>query len=169
MNNTERQLLELIKESLFGNGSISFSNFDYDAVMKEASIQAVQGIVVSVTPKEYASANLKNRNISDKQFAKYIRYLHEEDELKNLLDEKDIPFVILKGNAAAMYYKNPSCRSMGDVDFLVREEDFSHAKNVLLNSAFCGAQRTPMRFRADAMRNITDAPKLSFFNQLFSF
>ena len=25
--------------------------------------------------------------------------------------------------------------------------------------AFCGAQRTPMRFRADAMRNITDAPK----------
>ena len=26
-------------------------------------------------------------------------------------------------------------------------------------TAFCGAQRTPMRFRADAMRNITDAPK----------
>jgi hypothetical protein len=25
--------------------------------------------------------------------------------------------------------------------------------------AFCGAQRTPMRFRTDAMRNITDAPK----------
>ena len=29
-------------------------------------------------------------------------------------------------------------------------------------TAFCGAQRTPMRFRADAMRNITDAPKLCF-------
>ena len=28
-------------------------------------------------------------------------------------------------------------------------------------SAFCGAERTPMRFRADAMRNITDAPKRS--------
>ena len=27
------------------------------------------------------------------------------------------------------------------------------------NIAFCGAQRTPMRFRADAMRNITDTPK----------
>ena len=27
--------------------------------------------------------------------------------------------------------------------------------------AFCGAERTPMRFRADAMRNITDAPKRS--------
>ena len=25
--------------------------------------------------------------------------------------------------------------------------------------AFCGAQRTLMRFRADAMRSITDAPK----------
>ena len=29
------------------------------------------------------------------------------------------------------------------------------------NIAFCGAERTPMRFRADAMRNITDAPKRS--------
>ena len=26
-------------------------------------------------------------------------------------------------------------------------------------AAFCGAQRTPMRFRADAMRSITGAPK----------
>ena len=29
-------------------------------------------------------------------------------------------------------------------------------------AAFCGAQRTPMRFRADAMRSITDAPKRGF-------
>ena len=34
-------------------------------------------------------------------------------------------------------------------------------------NAFCGAQRTPMRFRADAMRSITDAPKRSIL--LFSF
>ena len=33
--------------------------------------------------------------------------------------------------------------------------------------AFCGAQRTPMRFRADAMRSITDAPKHKIL--LFSF
>lgn len=26
-------------------------------------------------------------------------------------------------------------------------------------AAFCGAQRTPMRFRADVVRNITDALK----------
>lgn len=33
-------------------------------------------------------------------------------------------------------------------------------KKVLsIDDAFCGAQRTPMRFRADAMRNITDTPK----------
>ena len=28
-----------------------------------------------------------------------------------------------------------------------------------LTIAFCGAQRTPMRFRADVVRNITDALK----------
>ncbi len=49
-------------------------------------------------------------------------------------------------------------------------EQLLHGKYcITLATAFCGARRTPMRFRADAMRNITDAPKLSFFNQLFSF
>ena len=33
--------------------------------------------------------------------------------------------------------------------------------NVYLEPAFCGARRTLMRFRADAMQSITDAPKRS--------
>jgi hypothetical protein len=36
---------------------------------------------------------------------------------------------------------------------------FSDTMQDTLWVAFCGAQRTPMRFRTDAMRNITDAPK----------
>ncbi|MBM6855933.1 hypothetical protein H6B11_17725, partial [Mediterraneibacter glycyrrhizinilyticus] len=30
---------------------------------------------------------------------------------------------------------------------------------IRVNNAFCGTQRTPMRFRADAVRSITDALK----------
>ena len=50
----------------------------------------------------------------------------------------------------------------------VRVEHWAKIPNECMNSgmsktacAFCGAERTPMRFRADAMRNITDAPKRS--------
>ena len=35
----------------------------------------------------------------------------------------------------------------------------SICENRCFSSAFCGSQRTQMRFRADAMRNITDASK----------
>ena len=46
---------------------------------------------------------------------------------------------------------------------IIVQETFDKAAAVRLEraGAFCGAERTPMRFRADAMRNITDAPKRS--------
>ena len=56
--------------------------------------------------------------------------------MERLLDENVIPFVILKGNAAAIYYKNPSLRSMGDVDFIVNEDDFFRTKEIMLNSGY---------------------------------
>ena len=39
-------------------------------------------------------------------------------------------------------------------------EDYRSRRKVCgTQAAFCGAQRTPMRFRADAVRSITDALK----------
>ena len=34
---------------------------------------------------------------------------------------------------------------------------YKHYASEVISGAFCGAQRTPMRFRADAVRSITDA------------
>ena len=136
MNNTEKQLIELIKESQFGNGILSFSDWDFGAVMKEAKAQAVLGVVAPVIPKGYVSDSKVVDRIIAQQKAQYIRYLHKEDQLKRLLDENDIPFVILKGNAAAMYYREPSYRKMGDIDFLINVENFARTKEVMLNSGY---------------------------------
>ena len=38
---------------------------------------------------------------------------------KQLFENNNIPLVILKGTAAAMYYPKPQLRTMGDIDFLV--------------------------------------------------
>ena len=59
-------------------------------------------------------------------------------------------------------------REMGE-RFMTFEELLKdeRAKGKAEGSAFCGAQRTPMRFGADAMRSITDTPKRSIL--LFNF
>ena len=43
----------------------------------------------------------------------------------------NMPYVAMKGLASAMYYPDPSLRSMGDVDFLVTKENVSHAGKLL--------------------------------------
>lgn len=40
-------------------------------------------------------------------------------ELVELLEKGDCPYVILKGEASANYYRRPELRQLGDVDFLV--------------------------------------------------
>ena len=125
-------LLELIKVSQFG-GEVSPSS-DFSGIVDEARKQSVLGLVAPVLPKECLTG--EDAHTVERQYANYVRYLHEEDELKKVLDRVGIPFVILKGNAAAVYYKDPSLRTMGDIDFLVRPDDFTRARAVMLENGF---------------------------------
>ena len=134
MNKTEKKMLEILKESQFGNGDVSFDDVELVSLLKEARHQSVLGLVLPFIPKkdlpgEYA-------HYSEIQMANHIRYLHEEDQLKKNLDTEKIPFVILKGNAAAIYYKNPGQRSMGDVDFLVSEDNYARTQEVMLSAGY---------------------------------
>ncbi|MBQ6384638.1 MAG: nucleotidyltransferase family protein [Lachnospiraceae bacterium] len=58
------------------------------------------------------------------QQGNWIRVLNGQRELLDLLNQNGIPCVIIKGAAASMYYPYPSLRMMGDVDFLVKREDY---------------------------------------------
>ena len=112
MDVNQKALLRLIAQSQFGaSDDYSFEGVDWDAVFKEATDQAVLGIVAPEVPSEFADAKWQQAQF--RQTAAYIKYCHAEDELKKVLDEANIPFVVLKGNAAAIAYKDPSKRMMG--------------------------------------------------------
>jgi len=65
------------------------------------------------------------------QKVRWIQLLKAQGELLALLTEHDIPCVIIKGTAAAMAYAHPSCRAIGDVDFLVKRCDYQKAAEVI--------------------------------------
>ena len=54
--------------------------------------------------------------------ANNLRNLWEHGQLHKLLTEHGIPYAILKGAASAAYYPDPALRTMGDVDFIVRQD-----------------------------------------------
>ena len=47
-----------------------------------------------------------------------------------------VPYVILKGTAAAQYYPYPEYRTLGDIDIITQREDFSQAYKELLENGF---------------------------------
>lgn len=54
----------------------------------------------------------------------------------HLMQSAQISMAILKGTAAAIYYPNPIARTMGDVDFLVPEENFRQAYELMLKNGY---------------------------------
>lgn len=65
-----------------------------------------------------------------------VRNLYAHNHIHQLLDGNGIPYVILKGQASARYYPNPSLRPMGDVDFLVNMEDREKVDQLLREDGF---------------------------------
>lgn len=133
MNQAEQILLQAIQKSLW-NTDIPFpEDTDWNAVLKEAEDQAVLGIVIGVAPVE---TQKEWRGRASVGTAHFVRILHYQEQLYKLFKGNDIPMVILKGTAAAIYYPNPSQRSMGDIDYLVPPEHFSRAKELLIQNGY---------------------------------
>ena len=135
MNKEQSVLLRLIKQSQFGpSEAISFDDVNIGALFEEAIQHSVQGIVSPEIPQEYS--NRKWYQAQYRRKASYVLYCSAQDELKNVLDDAGIPFVILKGNSSAISYRIPYLRSMGDIDFLVPKEQYIQAKFLLSLSSY---------------------------------
>ena len=137
MDDYKRVLLELIKQSQFGDGkSFPIGNCDWDIVYSEAVSQSVIGLIAPEVPANVRKTDEKWLRIQDRQLAHSIRYFYAENELINLLDGAEIPFVILKGTSAAIYYNHPDRRSMGDIDFLISQAEYKRALELLSNNGY---------------------------------
>ena len=142
MNQTEQVLLQAIQKSLW-NKNITFrEDTDWNAVLKEAEDQAILGIAASAAPEAY---QIEWKKKASHITAHFVRILHYQEQLYGILRDNGIPMVILKGTAAAVYYPNPSLRSMGDIDYLVPLDAFDRAKELLIANGYTvdDDQRTP--------------------------
>ena len=135
MDINQEALLNLIQKSQFESSeNMRFDGVDWNEVYNEASFQTVLGIVAHEGPDRYLDE--KWQQVQFSQMASYIRYCHAEDELKKVLGDARIPFLVLKGNAAAISYKEPSRRAMGDIDFLVPQDRYDDVEELLEASGY---------------------------------
>lgn len=121
-------LLELIKVSLFGITPKIPENANWEKIFDAAKTQCVVPLLSSYVPSEYSD---QWNAIAYQSKAHYMQMLYEQNLLVKLFENNNIPFVILKGTTAAIYYPNPLLRTFGDVDVYVSNKYWNTAVDLL--------------------------------------
>ena len=62
--------------------------------------------------------------------------VNAQAELVKVLQEKGLPYAIIKGTAAAAYYPNPERRALGDIDFLIDPTRQAEVESALLAAGY---------------------------------
>ena len=136
-DNTKECLLSLLSNALFQKPLDIPENTDFKLVYEESLYQAVCSLAFS-SAKDLLDADVKSKwELSfnmDTLRNSVISFGHTQ--VHNLLSNANIDYVILKGCVSASYYPVPMLRRLGDVDFLVKPEDFDRAKEVFIQNGF---------------------------------
>ena len=135
MTEEQQQLIRIIANQLFGVKVDIEDVTDWYSIMKEAQQQTVFPLAYQALKSSLPAEQITHYS---KEYANYqasfVRNLHFHAELHKLLN--GIPYVILKGQASAVYYPNPMLRIMGDVDFLIAKSDIAIVDELLTSQGF---------------------------------
>ena len=134
MGTIDQTIFQLIRASLFTDETVDL--MDWDAVFAEMKAQAIATLPGEWLKRHCASDVSSWRTFCIMQYGRWVRVMHEQDQLLQLFARHDIPCVVIKGSASAMAYPNPALRTMGDVDILVKRADLDRAAMVMEQDGF---------------------------------
>ena len=124
-----KQMLTVIKKAIWNTG-----NGVADAVIfREMQMHTIAALAAPI---------LSELSLSEDVFQTWEKHcvktfiLNQRCQYAQMSLPLTVPYVILKGTAAAQYYPYPEYRAMGDIDIMTRREDFETACNMLLASGY---------------------------------
>ena len=106
-NDYRKVLLNLISESLFGaERSVDTADVNWSAVWLEAYMQTVPLVAFSKINEEQSHINGfdKIKDQLNSTLTRNIQVDYEHTHIHSIMRKEGIPYVILKGFAAALYY-----------------------------------------------------------------
>lgn len=130
-------IFRIIKLALFNEGKpedITITRETLNEMMEQAIVALPVNILDSFDMSDDIRSDWNNAIVTLQTM--YVKVMHEQQQLVNMLTEHCIKYVILKGSSAAMYYPIPESRSFGDVDILVKPEDWDKAYQLMKNTGY---------------------------------
>lgn len=137
--NLSNLFLSLIRAALWGKAPDAslYANADWRALFRMADVQTVLPLMldgIALLPKEvHPPLALKLKAIGMMQRVEEANHLHRAVIVKihEALRAEGIRCVFMKGQMTGLRYPQPLHRQPGDIDFVVRKEDFPRALKAL--------------------------------------
>lgn len=123
MNKTYETICKLVSTAMFGSAISYEKDIDWDDIFEEMKVHGIAALVGDILPNIPMEDKVRER-WKDYIFLQQIywkRNITIQTDICNSI--KGIPYAIVKGMSAAIYYPNPMLRSMGDIDVLLHSED----------------------------------------------
>ena len=134
-------LLSLLRAQLTGTVAALPSNVipDWAALMKESVQQTVALTAFDAVSK--ATALPPDIQTAWRQKAFYIlannsRLNTAQTALVHLLEQQQIPYVIIKGTVSAYHYPHPELRTLGDIDFFIEPSYVQETVELLTKNGY---------------------------------
>lgn len=134
-------ILQALGAALFDTQKPKLNIDVVSQVIAEAKSQAVFTCIYPVLRNDFK--RLLSPEIYkqiENEFLAYVannmRVSFEHNQLNEIMQKNDIRYVVLKGCSSCAYYEKAELRTMGDVDFLVKEEDVLKTIEVLEQNGF---------------------------------
>lgn len=135
MNIYEREIINILKSSLENPDKKYIVNkeIDIENLFSEAREHCIDGTIYYYINKDNLKLNNKElilNMVTQNQINRNV------DDILNCLGKENIKIILLKGIVLSSYYPNREIRSMGDVDILVRDEDYPKVREFFIKHGF---------------------------------
>ena len=139
MDNNSKAFFALVRAGLWEQDVqlASFGQIDFNIIYRLAEDQSVVGLVAAGV--EHVVGNRVPQEVA-LQLAGQTLQLEQRNQLMNvfvaelieMLRKEDIYCLLVKGQGVAQCYERPLWRSAGDIDLLLRDNNYKRAKDVLI-------------------------------------
>lgn len=151
MTTTSDLVFSLLRTSLWGAAQSPLPSppeADWEGVYTELQQHAIENLCVDALVRVSPGQAPRYRQRALRGITHWYRLMQEQQSLCRLLQNSRIPCAVLKGAAAAHAYPQPEHRSMGDIDLIVKPEDFHRAAALLRQECeYLGENRRHIELR----------------------
>ena len=129
-------VLALIKAALDGIPAVIPAGFQLDEYLAFAKVQQIEAVLIIGLHKSGVTISKDVRNVLLQAAMMSSRQINAAQALYAVFETNKIDYMPLKGSALKSMYPSEEMRSMGDIDVLVRQEQYDHIRQLMLSFGF---------------------------------